>query len=353
MRFSSRLGVFGALMFSLNSAHAVDIKGAGANPAEAMYKALAAGYGKTDPFGFSYQATDSADGIKQIRAKAVDFGATEILPSKEQRKQDNLVAFPTAISGVAPIFNLPGLRSGQLKLTGELLADIFSRKIVKWNDPRLVAVNAGVALPDLPINVLVRSDNSGTTYNFTEYLSQSSPAWKAAYARNFTIAWAAGTTPIKGSAATATAMKTTVGAIGYVDFKFASREKLSLVSLKNRDGNFVLPGAAAFSAAIANSSWMTKPEYDEMLINRPGAASWPITASTFVLVPRASSAPERTVAVLKMFTWGFMHGDEVVGKNEYVRLPEAVQGRIFGEMGSLTDAAGAPLKWSLADIMKL
>lgn len=349
----SRAGLFFALITSQFAATAADIKGAGSSAAQPLYTALAGAYSKSVPTALTYQGNGSSDGLKQIKDKAVDFGATDIALSADERKSGKLLCFPTAISGVVPIVNLPGVRNGQLQLTGDVLADIFARKIVKWNDPRVKALNPSLSLPDLAITVITRTDGSGSTYNFTDYLSKASPAWASGPGRNYTVSWAAGTTAVKGSAGVVTAFKQTSGAISYVDFQYAVQGNLAAAALKNRDGKFVTPSAQAFSAALNNSAWITRASYEEMLTDKPGAASWPITTGTFVVLPQMSSNPEKTIAALKMFTWGFVHGDAAVGKAEFVRLPDAVQGRIFGELAAITDATGTPLKWSLSDVLKL
>ncbi|MDQ1919315.1 phosphate ABC transporter substrate-binding protein PstS [Massilia pseudoviolaceinigra] len=329
------------------------LSGAGSSAAEILYTSMAAAYSKYAQVGVSYQSSSSTEGLQQVKSRKVDFGATDVFLSTDERKASKLLCFPTAVSGIVPIVNVPGVASGQLKLTGELLADIFSRKITKWNDPKVQALNPGLALPALPITVVTRQDSSGTTFNFTDYLSKSSPDWKAAFGSNYSIAWAAGTTPVKGSASVVAALKQTAGTIGYVDYQYVTRNKLNFAMLKNRDGKFVAPTGAGFSSAMNNSGWATKGAYEEMLTDKPGAGSWPITASTFAIVPLVSSKPDNTVAAIKFFTWGFVHGDDAVGNTAFVRLPDNVQGRIFGELTTITDTAGAPLKWSLADMLKM
>jgi phosphate transport system substrate-binding protein len=351
MKFAHPLTLALLGMLSL-PALANDIKGAGSSAAQPLYTALAAAYEASTKVKLTYTPSGSSDGLKQISARAVDFGATDVALSVEQRKELKLLSFPTAVSGVVPVVNLPGIRKGQVQLTGEVLADIFARKIVRWNDERLTALNRGVALPDLAITVVTRVDGSGTTYNFTDYLSKVSPNFKSAFGRNYTVSWPAGTTQVKGSSGVVGAVKQTSGAIAYVDYQYAVLNNLAWTSLKNRDGKFVSPGATGFSMALMNSGWMNKSAYEEMLTDRPGATSWPITSGTFVLVPQASSKPEQTIAALKFFTWSFVHGDAVVGKAEFVKLPDGVQGRIFAELTAITDASGAPLKWKLSDLLK-
>ena len=352
MYFIRNIGIVFLLSLASFPARSAEIKGAGSSAAEPLYTLLANGYKQSEKVSLAYTASGSSDGLKQIKGKSVDFGATDVALSLEERKALKLVCFPTAISGVVPVFNLPGVRKGQLQLTGDVLADIFARKIVRWNDEKLRALNPGLPLPDLAISVIARQDGSGTTLNFTDYLSKVSPAWKTSFGRNYLITWPAGTTQAKGSGGVVAALKQTNGAITYVDFQYAVQGNLSSAMLKNRDGKFVKPGAAGFSAALVNSGWMSKASYEEMLTDRPGVATWPITSGTFILVPQASSNPEKTIATVKFFTWGFIHGDAIVGKAEFVRLPDIVQGRIFGELSAITDAAGMPLKWSLAELMK-
>ncbi len=348
MRFIPTIALLSLLTLAA-AAHAIEIKGAGSSAAQPLYDSLAATYAKTKKVSLAYQPSGSTDGFKQISAKTVDFGATDIALTADQRSKAKMVCFPTAISGVVPVVNLPGVRKSQLQLTGEVLAEIFSRKIVKWNDPRLRALNPTLPLPDLAITVITRSDGSGTTFNFTDYLSKSSPAWLNAYGRKASIAWAPGTVPAKGSGGVVAALKQTAGAIAYVDYQYAVKGNLTSAMLKNRDGKFVAAGPVGFSASLANSAWLSRGTYEEMLTDRPGTASWPITAGTFILLPQASSNPATTIAAIKFFTWGFVHGDAVVGKAEFVRLPDIVQGRIFGELTAITDTAGVPLKWSLLE----
>ncbi|MEJ7804539.1 MAG: phosphate ABC transporter substrate-binding protein PstS [Telluria sp.] len=348
MRVVHTLALLSLSVASL-AAQAAEIKGAGSSAAQPLYDSLAVNYAKSTGVTFNYQPSGSSDGLKQITNKTVDFGATDIAMSAEQRAKSKMVCFPTAISGVVPVVNLPGVRKGQLQLTGDVLADIFSRKIVKWNDQRLRALNPTLTLPDLAITPVTRSDGSGTTFNFTDYLSKSSPAWQSAFGRNASIAWPAGTVSAKGSSGVVALLKQTSGAITYVDYQYATKGNLASTLLKNRDGKFVAPGPLAFSASLSNSAWLSKGTYEEMLTDRPGAASWPITAGTFILLPRASSNPATTIAAIKFFTWGFVHGDAVVGKAAFVRLPDLVQGRIFGELAAITDNAGVPLKWNLLE----
>lgn len=347
--------LFAIALFAASSlsAHAIEIKGAGSSAAHPLYTKLLDAYARTGNVTMSYQPSGSSDGVKQIKAATVDFGASDVALSADEMRKERLICFPSAVSGVVPVVNLPGVARGALQLTGEILADIFARKVVKWNDARIVALNPGIGMPDLAIAVLVRQDGSGTTYNFSDYLSKASTGWKQAYGRNFTIAWPAGTTGAKGSSGIVKALKQTAGAIGYVDYHYVVQDKLAYARLKNRAGTFVAPAAEGFAAALANSSWIAKASYEELLTDKPGARSWPITSGTFIMVPLASTNPEKTIAALKFFSWGFVHGETIIGNANFVRLPDGVQGRIFGELTKVTDASGQPLRWSLADALNL
>lgn len=339
------------LLFSALHAHATGISGAGSSAAQPLYARLAALYSQRGQVELDYRPVGSSAGLKQLKDKLVDFGASDVALSAEQQARDKVLCFPSAISGVVPVYNLPGIRAGELQLTGALLAAIYARKITHWNDPQLAALNRGLALPPLPIVLLVRQDGSGSTYNFTDYLAKASPAWQQGYGRHFTIAWAAGATPVKGSAGVAAALRQTPGAIGYIDYHYVVQDKLAYARLQNQAGRFVAPSAAGFSAALANSGWNDKAAFEEMLTDKPGAASWPITAGTFIVVPQAAAHAERMVATLKFFTWGFIHGDQLVGAANFVRLPDRVQGRIFSALTGVTDSAGQPLKWSLSEVL--
>jgi len=329
------------------SAQGADITGAGSSAAKPIYTLWSDAYGKAGNPKLNYQPVGSSAGIKQIKEKAVDFGASDVAMSAEDLRTFKMICFPSAISGVVPIVNLPGVKQGELQLTGEILADIFSRKVTKWNDPEIAAVNAGMTLPKLPIVAVVRQDGSGTTYNFTDYLSKVSPSWKSGFGRNFTIAWPADATQVKGSGGIVGAVKQAAGAIGYVDYNYVVQEKLNYAKVQNRDGKFVAPTADAFAAALSNSSWKSQATFEEMLTDKAGAHSWPITMGTFVIIPQTTNDPDKTIAALKFFTWAFMKGDKLVTNIDFVRLPDRVQARIYSELTKITDSSGNPLHWNM------
>jgi phosphate transport system substrate-binding protein len=325
---------------------AVDITGAGSSAAAPLYTKWAAIYQPQSGTALKYQSVGSSAGIKQIKARTVGFGASDVALSRDDLQKEKLICFPSAISGVVPVINIPGVKSGELQLTGELLADIFARKILYWNDARITAVNPSVRLPKMAIVAVVRQDGSGTTYNFTDYLSKVSPSWKAGFGTNFTIAWPADATQAKGSSAVSSAVKHTAGAIGYIDYNYVVQDQLAYAKLRNREGRVVAPSALSFGSSLSHSSWQTSARFDEMLTDKAGPSSWPITMGTFVIVPQVANDPTSMIATLKFFTWAFMKGDGIVSGMDFVRLPDQVQARIYTELTSITDRNGKPLQWS-------
>lgn len=328
------------------------VTGAGSTAAQPLYAALAKAYAASGGPSLDYQAIGSSAGIAKMRQRAVAFAASDVAMDAQQLDKDKLICFPSAVSGVAVVVNVPGVASGELRLTGELLADIFARKITTWNDAALAAVNPGLRLPAAPIRIVVRSDGSGTTYNFTEYLSTVSADWRKNRGRDFKLAWPAEALAANGSADVARAVKETRGAIGYIDFKYAAENRLALAKLRNHDGAFVAPTTGGFAMAVKNSAWTAQAKFEEPLTDKPGAATWPITSGTFVLVPRNTAEPEQTIAALKFFMWSFVHGGKLAEEASFVGLPERMQGRIFGEVNKITDRDGRPLRWSLTSALQ-
>jgi phosphate transport system substrate-binding protein len=329
------------------AAASVEITGAGSSAAAPLYTKWAVVYRQQSGTVLNYQPVGSSGGIKQIKARAVNFGASDVSLSREESQKDKVICFPSAISGVVPVVNIPGIKNGELLLTGELLTNIFTRKILFWNDPAIAAVNPNVKLPKAAIIAIARQDGSGTTYNFTDYLSKVSSSWKEGFGTNFTVAWPTGITQVKGSNAVSQAVKQTAGAIGYIDYSYVLQDQLTYAKLENRAGRFVAPSAIAFASALSNSSWKTKANFEEMLTNQPGSNSWPITMGTFIIVPQTTNDPDATVATLKFFTWAFLKGDEIVSGADFVKLPDRVQARIYSELTKITDQDGKPLRWNL------
>lgn len=334
------------LSFTLSvTAMAAGITGAGSSAAAPLYNKWAESFQKKTGLTLDYQAVGSSAGIKQIKANKVDFGASDVALSPADLSKDKLIQFPSAISGVVPIINLPGFKAGELRLTGEVLAGIFARKISMWNDAEISALNPGVKLPGKAIEVIVRSDGSGTTYNFTDYLSKISKDWQQAYGKNFSIAWHKELTPAKGSGGIVAALKKTPYSISYVDFNYVVQDKLDYVQLKNRDGNFLSPSAESFAAALSASNWKKTANFEEMLTDKPGSKVWPITMGTFIIMPKNTGDKDKAVAALKFFTWAFMYGDRLVNAVDFVRLPDSIQARVFREMTTVADQNGKPLNW--------
>lgn len=336
-----------AWLFATFNTAASEITGAGSSAAKPLYEKWAQVFARQTGITLNYQPVGSSAGIRQIKSREVDFGASDVAIGSDEAAKEGLICFPSAISGVVPVVNLPRVKAGELQLTGELLTDIFAGRIRTWNDPAIAAVNPHMALPKLPIVTVVRQDGSGTTYNFTDYLSKASHAWLASRGKNFTIDWPGDARPVKGSAKVSEAVRATAGAIGYIDYNYVVQDQLVYVKLKNREGRFVAPSARSFSVALANSAWKSKARYEETLTDRPGAEAWPITMGTFVIVPRQARNAAATASTLRFFTWAFMKGDQLADGLDFVRLPDAVQARIFGELMRIVDMNGRPLQWTM------
>jgi phosphate transport system substrate-binding protein len=328
-------------------AHAETISGAGSTAAAPIYRIWAREYEKSSGTQLAYEAIGSSAGLKKIKAGEAAFGASDVAPPEAELAADGLTLFPVAITGIAPVVNLPHVADGQLRLTGDVLARIFMGDIQKWSAPEIRQLNPGVALPDMPIKVIARADGSGTTYNFADYLSKVHPAWKERLGVKSQVAWGPGVTAVKGSDGVVKAVKETAGAIGYVDYGYVTENKLAAASLRNEDGEFVRPGTQGFQAALAFSDWTSKGVFTGTLTAQHGKASWPITMGTFIVVPRVSAKPEQTQAALKFFVWAFSHGDALVQQASFVRLPDRVQASAFKAITSVKDKSGKPLGLSL------
>ncbi|AMO99701.1 phosphate ABC transporter, phosphate-binding protein PstS [Collimonas arenae] len=326
--------------FGFSAAQAIDISGAGSTAAAPLYLKWQQAYIKKTGNKLAYEAIGSSGGIKKIKESSTDFGASDAPMSAADLKKFNLLDFPTVISGVVPIINLPGVKEGELRLTADLVVGMYSGKIEKWNDPAIARENPKLALPNLRIVPLARADGSGTTFTLTDYFSRVNPEWKQQYGSNFTIAWHADVKTIKGSTDLVALLKKTPGAIGYAEYAYVIENNLNYAQLKNREGQYVQPNAMSFKSALANSGWRNTGNFEEMLTDKPGSGSWPITGATYVYVPRVTSQPERTAAVIQFFTWAFMEGDEIANSLDYIRLPDNVQARVVHEISSVVDTKG-------------
>jgi len=325
------------------TASAADITGAGATFPFPIYAKWAEAYNKETGNRMNYQSIGSSGGIRQIRAKTVDFGATDAPLKSEDLQKDGFVQFPAVMGGVVPVYNLQGVETGQLKLTGEILADIYNGKISKWNDARIAQINQGVTLPNAPITPVYRSDGSGTTSVFTTYLSQVSDAWKSGPGAGSSVEWPVGQGG-KGNEGVAALVKQVPNSIGYVEYAYAKQNNIPVAQLQNKSGQFVSPDAKTFQAAAAGADWKSVPGYGISLTNQPGAEAWPITAPTFILVPQKPAKPEQVAEVLKFFDWSFKNGDKMAMELDYVPLPAQVKDLVRATwQAEIKDNSGQPV----------
>ena len=323
---------------------ATNITGAGATFPYPVYSKWADAYKTHTGIGLNYQSIGSGGGIKQIGAKTVDFGASDMPLKPEVLKEKGLMQFPTVIGGVVPVVNLAGVASGSLKLDGATLADIYLGKITNWNDPAIAALNKGLALPDQAITVVHRSDGSGTSFIFTNYLSKVSPEWESSVGVGTSVAWKAGTGG-KGNEGVASYVQRIKGSIGYVEYAYALQNHMNHVSLKNLDGNFVQPEASAFQAAAAGAKWNKAPGFYLLLTNQPGAKSWPIAGATFILMYKVQDKPATAKEVLKFFSWSYAHGSKMAEDLDYVPLPASLVKLIHKEWKSQIKTAAGKSVW--------
>jgi phosphate transport system substrate-binding protein len=324
------------------SAQAADITGAGATFPFPIYAKWAEAYKKETGTGLNYQSIGSGGGIRQIKAKTVAFGATDAPLKGEDLTKDGLIQFPTVMGGVVPAVNIAGVEPGKLKLSGEIIAQIYMGDIKKWNDPKIVALNAGVTLPDANINPVYRSDGSGTTFVFTDYLSKVSVDWKSKLGTNTAVQWPVGIGG-KGNEGVSASVKQVANSIGYVEYAYAKQNKLSHALVKNADGNFPAPEEKAFQAAAANANWSEQPGFGISLNNQKGAEAWPITSATFILVHAKPEKPEEVQAALKFFEWAYKSGDKLASDLDYVALPANVKDQVRNAWKGVTDNSGKPI----------
>lgn len=343
--FVSLLGFAGAtaIAFSTGSLAAEAINGVGSSAAYPVYKAWAEQYARSGGPAIDYDPAGSSAGLKKIRAREADFGASDVAPSKEDLARDDLIAFPTVITGVVPVYNLPKIRSGQLVLTGALLADIFSGAITQWNDPKIQELNPGLALPSMAIVPVVRADGSGTTYNFSDYLAKVSKGWKEQMGVGTSLKWRSDFMQAKGSKGVVQAVLNTVGSISYVDYNYVVDNQLSAAQLRLADGSLVEATPNNFRNALMQSNWFVKSDFSHTLTNIAGKGNWPITMGTFIILPRVAKDPERARAAIRFFTWAFFNGDALANQVNFVRLPDSVQAKSYRALASIHDRNGVPI----------
>jgi phosphate transport system substrate-binding protein len=318
-------------------AFAQDITGAGATFPAPLYAKWAEAYNKASGARINYQSVGSGAGLKQIRSKTVDFGASDMPLKDDELAKDGLVQFPTVIGGVVPVVNIKGIQPGQIKLTGQALGDIYLGKVTKWNDPSLAALNPGVPLPDAAISVVRRADGSGTSFIFTNYLSKVNAEWKDKVGEGTAVNWPTGAGG-KGNEGVSSYVQRLPNSIGYVEYAYAKQNKMSYVQLKNKDGNFVSPDDANFKAAAAGADW-SKTFY-QVLTEQAGKDAWPLTGATFIMMQKSQDKPVQATNSLKFFDWAYANGDKMAAELEYVSLPDAVKALVRKQWGEIKDASG-------------
>lgn len=311
-------------------ANAVSITGAGATFPQPVYSKWAGEYQKATGNQVNYQGIGSSGGIKQVQAKTVDFGATDAPMTPAELNQSGLIQFPTVIGGIVPVVNISGVGAGKLKLTGPILADIYMGKITMWNDAKIKAINPGLTLPAAKITTVNRSDGSGTTYNFTNYLSQVSSEWKSKVGVDKTVKWPNSASSVggKGNDGVASSVQRVPNSIGYVEYAYAKQNKLAHTQLLNRAGKYVQPDDATFAAA-GNINWSKFPGFAVTITNMPTANAWPISAATFILIPKNGGAKAKEA--VKFFDWALTNGNAAATSLDYVPLPAATKTAVRNE----------------------
>ena len=334
-------GIAAISLLAMSAANAADVTGAGASFPAPIYAKWADAYQKATGNRINYQSIGSGGGIKQITAKTVDFGASDMPLTAQVLDKDGLMQFPTVIGGVVPVVNLAGVKPGELKLTGAVLADIYIGKIVKWNDKAIADLNPGVALPASDIGVVRRADGSGTTFIFTNYLSKVSPEWKTKVGEGTAVQWPVGLGG-KGNEGVSAFVQRLPGSIGYVEYAYAKQNKLTHAIMKNASGNFVAPDDLTFKAAAAHADW-TKSNFAEILTEQTGKDAWPLTGATFILMHKVQDKPAQGLETLKFFEWAYKNGTKMADELDYVPLPESLVKLIHASWAQIKDATGKPV----------
>ena len=328
-----------ALSFTVAS-QAQEITGAGATFPAPVYSKWAADYHKATGVKINYQSVGSGAGIKQIDSKTVDFGASDMPQTDEVLKQKGQIQFPTVIGGTVPVINIKGIAPGQMKLDGQVLGDIFLGKITKWDDPAIKALNPGLPLPDAAIAPVRRADGSGTTFNFTNYLSRVHPEWKAKVGEGTAVNWPVGAGG-KGNEGVAAFVGRLPNSIGYVEYSYVKQNKMTYTLMKNRDGVYVAPDDDTFKAAAAGADW--NKSFYQLITDQPGKNSWPITTATFILMNVKQDKPANATETFKFFSWAYKNGDKIAADLDYVPMPDNVMAAIQKVWGQVTDASGKPV----------
>jgi phosphate transport system substrate-binding protein len=331
-----------AAALSITTAQAADISGAGATFPYPIYAKWADAYKKETGDGLNYQSIGSGGGIKQIEASTVTFGATDKPLGKAELDKNGLIQFPMIIGGIVPIVNIEGVKPGELVLDGPTLAKIFMGAITKWDDPAIAKLNPKLKLPGTAIAVVHRSDGSGTTFNFTNYLAKVSPEWKENVGSDAAVEWPVGI-GAKGNEGVANNVTQTKGAIGYVEYAYAKQTKLTFADMVNKDGNTTTPETKSFQAAAANADWKSVPGYGVILTDEPGADTWPITAASFILMRTVPADAANSASALKFFDWAFKNGAKMAEELDYIPMPANVIELAHGEWANVKDSSGKPV----------
>ncbi len=347
MKHLRTMAVVGFMAAPVVTAAALDISGAGATFPYPIYAKWADTYKKDTGVGLNYQSIGSGGGIKQIEARTVTFGATDAPLTGPDLEKNGLVQFPMVMGGIVPVVNLEGIKAGEMVLDGPTLAAIFLGIVKTWDDPAIKKLNPKVKLPAQAIAVVHRSDGSGTTFNFTYYLAQVSPDWKSQVGSATSVEWPVGI-GAKGNEGVSNNVTQTKGSIGYVEYAYALQNKMVYTEMVNKDGKTVVPTSEAFQAAAANADWNSVPGYGVILANQPGAMSWPMTAATFILMPKQPPDPTAAAAALQFFAWAYAKGNKMAEELDYVPMPKKIVAEIEKMWASeIKDSSGKPLHTSM------
>jgi phosphate transport system substrate-binding protein len=332
-----------AAAFTITTAQAADISGAGATFPYPIYAKWADAYKKETGIGLNYQSIGSGGGIKQIEAKTVTFGASDKPLPGDELDKFGLAQFPMVMGGIVPVVNLEGIKPGELVLDGDTIAKIFMGEITKWDDPAIKKLNPDANLPSSAIAVVHRSDGSGTTFNFTYYLSDVSSDWKSKVGSNTAVEWPVGI-GAKGNEGVANNVANTKGSVGYVEYAYALQNKLTYTKMMNKAGKTVAPTSESFQAAAAGADWSSQPGFGVILANQPGDASWPMTAGTWILMYKQPSDPNASSEALKFFAWAYKSGDKMAEELDYVPMPDSVVEQVEKTWSAdIKDSAGKPI----------
>ena len=340
--FKQLAGAACATIMMAAAAHAGDATGSGSTFVEPIVKAWAEVYDSKTGDHINYQGIGSSGGINAIKGKTVDFAGTDKPLTAAEQAASGLYMFPVIIGGVVPIVNIPGVGVDKLRLTGPVLADIYEGNIKNWDDKRIAHYNPGMHLPNMPITTVHRSDGSGTTYIFTNYLSKVSPSWKAHVGGNDSVNWPAGLGG-KGNPGVSAVVKQTTGAIGYVEYWYAVQNHETSTQMGSHDRVFLYPKAANFAAAAGKANWLGTPGNAVMLLNEPGATSWPISGASFILLDKEQAYANKGATMLKFFDWAFKNGGAMAAAKDYVAMPASVTAMIRKQWAAEIKSGGKPV----------